>query len=129
MTVNENDFFREATMRICGHLDIETAMFSCLRYLKPFMPADMMYLELYEGDLGTMRGIAQATPEGGTRLDELVPLPSEAKTYIEGQRKEYEKSNRPDKSVVVINRPEEQPVSRVMLEYLGLQGMRLGREK
>jgi len=122
MTVNENDFFREATMRICGHLDIETAMSSCLRYLKPFMPADMMYLELYERDLGTMRGIARATPEGGTKLDELVPMPSEAKTYIEGQRKEYEKSNRPDKSVVIINRPEEQPVSRVMLEYLGWQG-------
>jgi len=40
---NENDFFREATLRICGHLDIETAMSSCLRCLAPNMKRNYNY--------------------------------------------------------------------------------------
>ncbi len=121
MAVNENDFFRQATMRICGHLDIETAMSSCLRHLKSFMPADMMYLELYEWDMGTMRGIAKATPEGGTKLDELVPMPQETIKLMEGKAEEYKKSGWPEEAFI-INRPEEHPISRIMLEYLGWQG-------
>lgn len=121
MIVHEDDFFRQATIRVCGHLDIETAMSSCLRYFEPIMPADMMYLELYERDLGTIRGIAKATPEEGMKLDELVPMPPEAKTFIEERNKEYEESGWPEE-VFIINRPEEQPISRVMLEYLGWQG-------
>jgi len=121
MRVNENDFFRQATVRICRHLDIEKAMFLCLEYLEPIMPADMMYLELYERDLGTMRGVAMATPEGGTKLNELVPMPPEVKTFIEEILKDYEESGGPDE-VFIVNRPEEQPISRVMLEHLGRQG-------
>jgi len=122
MIVNENEFFRQATMRICGHLDIEKAMSSCLRYLEPIMPADMMYLELYERDLGTMRGIAEATREEGRKLDQRVPMPPEVKATVEERLKEYDKAGWPEE-VVIINRPDEHPISRVMLEHKGMQGM------
>ncbi len=36
--VNENEFFRQATLRICGHLDIEKAMHACLSYLSSEIP-------------------------------------------------------------------------------------------
>ncbi len=120
----ENDFFRQATMRICGHLEIEEAMSSCIRYLEPVMPADKMYLEIYEGDFGTMHLIAEATAEGGKKLDDLVPMTPEAKRFIETEANKYEESGWPEE-VLIVNRPdegEENVISRVMLDHLGLQG-------
>jgi len=42
--MDENEFFREATVRICGNLKIEEAMFSTLQYLRQVMPVDRMSL-------------------------------------------------------------------------------------
>ncbi|MFC1888257.1 sigma 54-interacting transcriptional regulator [Thermodesulfobacteriota bacterium] len=123
MIVNEDDFFRQATMRICGHLDIEKAMSSCVRYLQSFMPADMMCLELYHDDLGTMHLIAEATVERGKKLDDLVPMPPEVKAFLEAALKKYEVSGW-STEVFINNRPEvgQNPVSIVMLEHVGWQG-------
>ena len=38
--MDENEFFREATLRICGNLEIEEAMFSTLQFLRKEMPLD-----------------------------------------------------------------------------------------
>ena len=46
--INPYIFFREATIRICGSLDIEAAMSGCVQYLGQFMPATRMYIEHYE---------------------------------------------------------------------------------
>ena len=75
MTVDKNDFFRQATMRICSHLEIEEAMAACLRYLEHLIPADFMYLQLYEHELGAMRTIATATASEGKKLDLITPFP------------------------------------------------------
>ena len=61
MQVDENDFFRRATMQICSSLDIEIAMWRSIQFLREFIPVDMMFLHLYERDLGAMRTIAMAT--------------------------------------------------------------------
>ena len=37
--MDKNEFFRQATLRICGNLEIEEAMQTLLHYLKAFMPA------------------------------------------------------------------------------------------
>jgi hypothetical protein len=34
MTIDDNDFFHEATMRICGSLEIEKALGSSLQFLR-----------------------------------------------------------------------------------------------
>jgi formate hydrogenlyase transcriptional activator len=39
MHVDENEFFRKATMRVCSSLEIETAMWRALQYLKEFIPS------------------------------------------------------------------------------------------
>jgi len=123
MIVNENEFFRQATMRICGHLDIEEAMSSCVRYLQSFMPADLMCLELYHDDLGTMHLIAEATAEHSRKLDDMVPMPPEVKAFLEAGLKKYEESGWSEE-VFINNRPDEgqNPVSIVMLEHVGWQG-------
>jgi transcriptional regulator with GAF, ATPase, and Fis domain len=82
MAVEESEFFREATLHICGNLDIEKAMVQFLRYLQKFMPADRLILELFDEELGSVRTVVHATPEDGTRGYFLVPLSEEAKKHI-----------------------------------------------
>jgi hypothetical protein len=49
--VDENEFFRNATMRICGNLDFEEALFSILTFLRQTMPADRLLLQFFEESL------------------------------------------------------------------------------
>ncbi len=109
MRVDENDFFRKATMRICSSLEIEIAMQRLLEYLKDFMPVYGIFLHLYEADLGVMRTIAGATPSAGKKLDLVTPLPPEARKSLENKFP----------TLSIVNRPELEPVSRTMLQFLG----------
>ena len=43
--MDENEFFRNATLRICGNLEIEKALHSCLLYMQKVMPLDIMFLK------------------------------------------------------------------------------------
>jgi len=63
MMIDENEFFRQATLRICGNLDFELAMKDCLIFLRSFMPADRLQLSLYDRGLSALRTIAVATPQ------------------------------------------------------------------
>ena len=72
MVVDENEFFRRATLRICGNLDFEFALQDCLVYLREFMPADCFQLTLYDQGLGVLRTIAIVTPEDARRMLEAL---------------------------------------------------------
>jgi transcriptional regulator with GAF, ATPase, and Fis domain len=109
MRVEENDFFRGATMRICSSLDIETAMLRSIRFLKDFIPVDMMFLHLYETNLGAMRTIAVATPSEGRKLDHITSLPKEVRIRVEEK----------DPHVMIFNQPELEPLTRTMIQSLG----------
>jgi transcriptional regulator with GAF, ATPase, and Fis domain len=108
MTIDENDFFRKATMQICSSLDIEIAMWRCIQFLKDFMPADEMYLHLYESGLGAMRTIAGATASEGRKMDRITPLPHEVRARVT----EFT-------GMSVINQPELEPGFQFMLQYYG----------
>jgi transcriptional regulator with GAF, ATPase, and Fis domain len=75
MQVDENEFFRETTLRICGSLEIEKALWQCLLYVRQFMPADRMRFHVYHHRLGILQTVAQATLEGGQALSTMTPLP------------------------------------------------------
>ena len=122
MVVDEKDFFREATLIICGNLEIEKAMSSCVRYLQSFMPVDTMYLDLYERDMGAIRIIAKATAREGRKLDLLAPLPKDAKAVIHEAEAAIAAPNgkRHLHDIWLINRPESVPTSRTMQKFKGL---------
>jgi transcriptional regulator with GAF, ATPase, and Fis domain len=107
MSVDENDFFRRATIQICSSLDIEIAMWHCIQFLKEFMPADEMYLHLYESGLGAFRTIAGATAAEGRKMDRITPLPKDVRP---GLGKDL-------RSVYIINQPESDPGFQFMLQY------------
>ncbi len=109
MKIDENDFFRKATMQICSSLEIETAMQRCVRFLKDYIPVDMMFLHLYEWDLGAMRTIAMATSSQAKRLDRITPFPKDVRSKAEEKHPQ----------VHIYNHPESEPVGKSMLQDLG----------
>ena len=61
--MDKNEFFRIATLKIMGNLDLKVGLKSCLEYISDYIPADRIYLQKYEGVLGAMRLVACATKE------------------------------------------------------------------
>ncbi|MEN6617844.1 MAG: sigma 54-interacting transcriptional regulator [Syntrophorhabdus sp.] len=83
MQADENEFFRELTLRICGTLDLERALWQCFLYVNSVMPADNLDLIIYDSALGTIDVVATANETGGvTRMDK-TPLPPELRQEIE----------------------------------------------
>jgi hydrogenase-4 transcriptional activator len=77
--VDENVFFREATLRICSSLDIETALKRCFEYIKVFMPVIGMSLHISDADLNLVRIVASVgvnLPEG---YEQVLPLPEKGR--------------------------------------------------
>src|SRR5512136_597288 len=109
MAIDENEFFRKATMQICSSLEIETAMWRSIQFLREFIPVDMMFLHLYERDLGAMRTIAVATPSQGKKIDHLTPLPKEVRTRVEERHPH----------VMILNQPELDPLGKNMFQDVG----------
>ncbi len=108
MGVDKNEFFHRMTMQICSSLDIEVALWRSLQVIKDFIPADEMYLHLYESGLGAMRTIAGATAAGGRKMDRITPLPTEVLPRVS----EFT-------GLSVLNQPEAEPGFEFMLKYYG----------
>jgi len=110
MGVDENEFFRQATVQLCGSLDIEKAVNRCRRYLGEFFPVTRMDLHLFEQALRTMRIIAQSTLYEDQRFVRIGPLPKQARSQIQ-----EELLKRHD--VIIVNNPEENPVAQYMIQW------------
>jgi transcriptional regulator with GAF, ATPase, and Fis domain len=86
MTIDESEFFRNATLRICGSLEIESAMQRCLQYLAQFLPATRLCFHVYDRELGIVETIAQATIESGRAMSLRTPLDARGRQQVEQQR-------------------------------------------
>ncbi len=128
--VDENLFFKQATLLICSSLDIETALWRCREYICDFLPADAIYLNIYEPTLGGLRYVARADALGGEKMDLVIHLPQSLIHDIETGRRL--------KDHMIINRPELDPMGRIIGEKfdmgessfialrLRIEGQRLG---
>ncbi len=85
MQVDKNIFFREATIRICGSLKIEQALWHLLIYISDYMPAFEGHLHYYD-PAGITRTIAMANSSGGKRLNRKTIYPPEVREYINTNR-------------------------------------------
>jgi formate hydrogenlyase transcriptional activator len=73
--VDENEFFRRATLRISSSLNIETAMKRCMDYLREHMPVSGMFFALYDPDFNIGRFLASVWPPGMPKPKETVQFP------------------------------------------------------
>jgi transcriptional regulator with GAF, ATPase, and Fis domain len=109
MDVDEKEFFREATLRICGSLEIEKALWNCFMYVREFIPAQQAFLTYHDPNLGVVKVLAAATTKGGRRTDLQVHIPTEVRTPVV-------RGELPD--VIVVDRAETHPIFKYALDVV-----------
>ncbi|MBN2063054.1 MAG: sigma-54-dependent Fis family transcriptional regulator [Deltaproteobacteria bacterium] len=102
MKIDEREFFREATLRICGSLDVQTFLYQSFLYLRDYLPADSVFLTHYDREKGKHVALATASAEGSSLLNLKVKIPPDISTYVV----------RPGKETPVIDRAEKHPTAR-----------------
>jgi transcriptional regulator with GAF, ATPase, and Fis domain len=102
MGVDEREFFREATIRICGSLDVQTFLLESFLYLRDYLPADSVILTHYREERGEHAALAMASAEGSSLLNITVTVPPDIRTFVV----------RPDKETLVVDRAEKHPTAR-----------------
>ncbi len=112
MTIEANEFFHQATLRICSSLDINMVLYNTLDYLKKFMPSTGLGLVYGESGLPAIviYALAQTTNSKTTKTKEYnltLPLPQEVRASIERDWVDM-------KNVVLVNNPEADTAVRTM---------------
>lgn len=104
--MDENLFFKQATLLLCSSLDVEIALWRCFQFIRKHLPVDAMYLNIYEPSISGIRYIALADAHGGRKIEKSIKLPAGLIQAIEsGQRlKDY----------LIINTPEDDPLGRII---------------
>ena len=100
--MDENLFFRQAALRICGSLNLQQAMEKTLEYLKQYIPADGMLLGVYDPDLNVGRKLVSIVPEHWPPPPDTIPIPAK---YREWMKKRWTSAPEFD----VINDIDEEP--------------------
>ncbi|SMC89588.1 Transcriptional regulator containing GAF, AAA-type ATPase, and DNA-binding Fis domains [Desulfocicer vacuolatum DSM 3385] len=77
------NFFRDATLAICGSLDIEDALRSCLLSIRKYIPADLLSLHLYKKDTGFLETVAYAKTSVGKKCSFKNKIPDNVMKGIE----------------------------------------------
>lgn len=108
MKLNDNEFFREATVRICGNLQLEKALFSFFKYISDFVPARETYI-IHGTKIGTTRIYAFANHDGGKILKQELQFPPDVLQIINSDQLPPESMN---------NRPDGHFISKYLLQAL-----------
>ncbi len=89
--MDKNLFFKKATLLLCSSLDVEVALWRCFQFVREYLPADAIYLNIYEPALNGIRYVAMADEGGGRKIEKSIKLPPGLVQAIEsGQRlKDY----------------------------------------
>jgi transcriptional regulator with GAF, ATPase, and Fis domain len=107
------DFFRQVTVRICGSLDIQKALFDTYRYLRHRVPVDEVSYTHFVPDMGAIQFVACADREGGRDLG-LTPMPL-PQTMVDWMKQDITR-----KDYYTLNRPEENPLSPLITGFRGI---------
>jgi len=113
MPVDENKFFRDVTLRICGNLDIGTAMESCREYISNIMPVDGMSLHLYSPDFLTVRTIAHVTRDpAAVKFDKIAHLSKKVRDSA------HRWTNWLLDTVTIFGRNDSDPMAKAMTQFI-----------
>ncbi len=81
--LDEDEFFRQVTMRICGSLDIGDALWQSHLYLKKFFPLDEMFLDIWDRENSEIRRVACSTSAQGGVSKLRIPIPEKVMKLVE----------------------------------------------
>jgi transcriptional regulator with GAF, ATPase, and Fis domain len=108
MNIDQNVFFKEATLRICSSLEIEKSLFHTLQYIARFIPALELNLILFDSELGVGKNLASASLDGIKETFPPFAIPEEALKWM--KEKKYKLGE-----VSIQNRLELDPVASRLL--------------
>ncbi|MBN2510841.1 MAG: sigma 54-interacting transcriptional regulator [Spirochaetales bacterium] len=112
MSIHPDEFFKEVSVIITGHLDIRTGLREAFLYIRRHIPADALYLEIFSMDQGIARIYASADVEGARKPDTVIHLPPQAARHLIPALKA------PD-VVHVINDVDENPIGSLINAAIG----------
>ncbi len=110
--MDENLFFKQATLLLCSSLNVEIALWRCFQFVRKHLPADAMYLNIYEPSISGIRYIAMADSEGGRKIEKSIKLTAGLIQAIE--------SGKRLKDYLIFNTPEDDPLGRIITHEFGL---------
>jgi PAS domain S-box-containing protein len=119
MSVDENVFFREATLRICSSLDIETALKRCFEYIGAFIPVIKASLHTVDYDLDLLQVLASV---GGKQLEgheRVLPLPEKGRNKRAADLRAALAKN--EVLIIIVNQPDQEVGLPEILERFGLK--------
>ncbi len=111
MNIDENLFFRKATLRLCSSLEIETALKRCYEYIRPFIPVKRMGLHLVDLEENTLQFVAHVGADLAETYEHIVHYPEKGRR----ERAAALKSG----DIVIINQPDANLIPKEVLERLG----------
>jgi hydrogenase-4 transcriptional activator len=114
MSVDENVFFREATLRICSSLNIVTALKSCFDYIKLYIPMNRMSLHILDADLNVLRFVASVGDDVTEDSERVLPLPEKGRNERAALLKNRE-------VIRIMNQPDSKLGTPEIHERLGLK--------
>ena len=108
------EFFREATLELCGTLDLGRVAASLRAVLRTQgLPVDAVFVQLFEPGLGSMRLVAMASDTQARVVDLLTPIP-------EAIREGLRAAGTPTAALYGFDRIADDPVGRLMAGNLDL---------
>jgi transcriptional regulator with GAF, ATPase, and Fis domain len=121
---DENQFFREATLRICGSLDLPQALSRAYDYLQQHIPLRAMLMLYYDPERAAGYAMASATAESGPQsADADTPLFAVDQDTLDRLRRQGA-SVAADQPVRVRNRPGDDLIYRAVQRFMERQGVR-----
>ena len=82
MKFNEKEFFMEATLRICGSLEIEKILGDLFMYLRQFLPVDAAYLSHYILSQEATHVFAGVNIHGGRKMEDVITWTPNIKKFF-----------------------------------------------
>jgi len=130
MELDKNEFFRQATLRICSSLDIHKALLSFLDYIRPFIPVSRVYISMFDPSTGILSNLANVDHTGNKKTLPPTPLSRAAIQELESAKKAGDAKIsywNGQSELVKILRPDFDLSNRSVLSMdLVLEGKRLG---
>ena len=81
--IDQNQFFREVSVRICGSLEIDKALRRCFQFVSQVMPLDELLIATYDREIGCLRNVATADSLGARLTSSEISLTPAQRLEIE----------------------------------------------
>ena len=128
--MDDNMFFKQATLLICSSLEIDIALHRCMRFLAEHLPADWLTLNIFEPAVGGLRYIAAADTTRGWKMNKILNLPEYLIEKIRnGSRlQDHTITNRPETDPLehIITEEFDRTESSMISQRMLIEGKRLG---